>query len=278
MKAVIQKPDLDTCLTALILEVTEGDDVHVVRGTASKEDLGDPGVLCIEAGGSGSASLNNFDHHDAGKSLPPACRQAFDRVKPDMNGLERLVEYVCAVDEVYILPTPIPFPSLSSIFSGMLLVEKDWKAQFFKGMAILRKALKNDIDPFGTMPDIEEWRLYRSAKEENMVRVTEALKDATFYKSQGGLKVGFLESDFIGGIGALYKQGCQVVVMHNQSFGSPPVKKFTIAGNGVEVYHLVQYFNKVEPGWGGQTTIIGSPRSGTKLDVEQVIQTVRENL
>ncbi|OPY70139.1 MAG: hypothetical protein A4E57_00779 [Syntrophorhabdaceae bacterium PtaU1.Bin034] len=276
MKIIIQKPDLDTCLTALIIEVTEGDEVHVVKGTASKGNLMDPSVLCIEAGGSGSTNLNNFDHHDVGARLPPACRQAFEKVKPTMKGLERLIEYVCAVDEARGLPVPIPFPSLSNIFSGMLLVEKDRKEQFFKGIAILRKALEDNIDPFGTMPDIEDWRLYRSVKEENMAQVAQALKDTKFHQSKGGLKMGYLESDSIGGIGALYEQGCQVVVMYSPSFGNPPVRKFTIAGNGVEVYHLVEHFNKVEPDWGGQATIIGSPRSGTRIDVEQVIRTVKE--
>lgn len=32
MKALIQKPDLDTCLTALILGVSEADEIVVLRG------------------------------------------------------------------------------------------------------------------------------------------------------------------------------------------------------------------------------------------------------
>jgi len=80
VKAIIQKVDLDTCLTALILGVDPlADEVIVVKGEAGEEELSDPAVVCIEAGGSGRSDLNNFDHHDPDRYFEPACRQAWRR-------------------------------------------------------------------------------------------------------------------------------------------------------------------------------------------------------
>lgn len=244
MKVIIQKPDLDTCLTALIMGVSKEDEIIISNSDASKADIFNPDILCIEAGGSGLIDLNNFDHHDPDKYFPPACRQAYDFKGIKDDKLEQLVEYVCMVDDGLKNHPVAAFPSLSNIFSGMLLVEKNKLIQFFKGIEILRTVLDNDLDPFSTMPDIEEWRIYKNAKEENQRRVEEVIRSAEFYNSVSGMKVGFVQSDFIGGIGTLYSQGCDVVIMYNPAFGEPPVKKYTIAGNDRKVSHLL--INKVD--------------------------------
>lgn len=70
MKVIIRKPDLDTCLTALILGVEGSDEVILVSGDASEEDIMNPDVLSIEAGGSGLVHLNNFDLHDTKTTSP----------------------------------------------------------------------------------------------------------------------------------------------------------------------------------------------------------------
>lgn len=274
MKVLIQKPDLDTCLTALILGVCNTYEVLVSRSEACRDDIDNPAVLCVEAGGSGLVHLNNFDHHDTGKYFPPACRQAYDHKGLSDAKLERLVEYVCMVDERPQQPPKIGFPSLSNIFSGMLLLEKDAVTQFFRGIGILKKVLDDNLDPFSTMPDIEEWRPYVEAKNENIRGVAKTLAEAEYFTSNSGLKVGFVQSDFIGGIGALYMQGCDVVIMYNPAFGEPPTPKYTVAGNSTNVGSLVASFDKLEKGWGGRETIIGSPRGGTRLGKEEVLSIV----
>lgn len=274
MRVVIQKPDLDTCLAAFIMGASEKDEIIVSQGEAAETDLMNPEVLCIEAGGSGLVHLNNFDHHDLHKYFPPTCMQAYRHRGLDDKKLERLVEYVCMVDDGPKGDSRIEFPSLSSIFSGMLLVERDKRLQFFKGIGMLRRVLDENIDPFSTMPAIEEWQPYKNAKEENQRRVEEVLRSAEFYKSESGLNIGFVQSDFIGGIGALYAQGCDVVIMFNHAFGNPPVRKYTIAGNNKKISHLIEHFDKIEPGWGGRETIIGSPREGTDLETRTVITIV----
>ncbi len=278
MKVIIQKVDLDTALTAFIAGVSHEDEVINVHGNASEEYLMDSSILCIECGGSGATELLNFDHHDPERWFPPACKQAFDFFGKDDPLLKRLVEYVCIVDDRLEDYPSISFPSLSNVFSGMLFTEKDPVKQLFKGMEILKRVLICGFDPFLTMPEIPDWQSYIEAKKENMERLKDVVENVRFFDSRGGCRIGFIESSVIGGIGKLYQMGCHVVVMFNPSFGDPPGRKFTIAGNGKNIVHLIRFFDNMEKGWGGRETIIGSPAKGSSLQVEEVLKVVVENL
>ena len=175
----------------------------------------------------------------------------------DESGLEatlrpaRLVDYVCMVDERIPVGELPEFPTLSNIFSGMLLIEKEPAAQFAKGIAILRRVVAARLDPYDTMPDCEAWRPFAEAKEANFRLVKETLEQAEYYLSRRGRKVGYVESTAIGGIGTLYEQGCEVAVMFNPAFGEPPMPKFTIAGNQTLVIAAKPAFDELEAGWGG---------------------------
>jgi len=284
-KVVIQKVDLDTALTAFILGVSEKDAIVVVRDKASPEDLADPTVICIECGGSGQTHLNNFDHHDTAEPLPPACLQAYRLCSlPDA---ERLVEYVATLDtqgpEALKHRSKLPegaFPTLSDVFSGMLLITKDFKEQLVRGIQICEAVVKQGIDPWGLMPELPQWEGYREAKRQNNEAIQKAIANAQFFETRSGLKAGFVETDVIGALGALYGLGCQIAIAYSPRFGTPPVPKYTIAGNGVRVDSLLQFLNEKEAGWGGPAhgTIIGSPRAGSKLKAKEVIAIVREYL
>ncbi len=279
MKVAIEKPDLDTCLAAVILGVTKDDHILIVKGGASRILLEDPSVLCIEVGGSGKIEKNNFDHHNTPYYLPPACMQAYRVSDKRSKELKRLVDYVCQVDEGICHSYPISFPSLSNIFSGMFLVEKDTFLRFIKGMEILGTVLKNGLDPFRSMPELSEWRQYIRAKIENQKMLESTLSSCQIYTSKKGVKVGFLEHRFIGGIGALFKMGCQIAILFNPCFGHPPIRKCTIASNGIRIDMLKSIFNGIEPGWGGRDTILGSPlKQGTSLSRQEIIRIVLENL
>jgi hypothetical protein len=69
---IIQKPDLDTCLTGLILGANAGGHLFALSSIVPQALLATPAVLCIEAGGSGQTALNNFAHHDPDYYFPPA--------------------------------------------------------------------------------------------------------------------------------------------------------------------------------------------------------------
>lgn len=288
-RVVIQKTDLDTVLTAFLLDVSEADEIIVVRDKASDEDLVNPDVICIECGGSGQTEFNNFDHHDTDQPLPPACAQVFRlRYGPsDKPLLERLVEYASALDthgpEALKQRSQLPeeaFPTLSDIFSGMLLVTRDPREQLLRGIAILKRVQAQQIDPFGLMPELPEWENYIEAKRQNNEAIQKAIAHARFFQTKSGLRAGFIETDVTGALGALYHLGCQVVIAYSPRFGNPPVPKYTIASNGMRVDKLLPILNKRESGWGGPAhrTIVGSPRTGSTMKPEEVLMIVREHL
>jgi hypothetical protein len=288
-KVVIQKVDLDTALTAFILGVSEKDEIVVVRDKASPEDLADPEVICIECGGSGQTHLGNFDHHDTAEPLPPACLQAhrLHFGPKDNEPLERLVEYVSLLDtqgpEALKAHSKLPegaFPTLSDVFSGMLLITKDPKEQLVRGIQICEAVVKQGIEPWGLMPELPQWEGYLEAKRQNNEAIQRAIASAQFFETKSGLRAGFVETEVIGALGALYGRGCQIAIAYSPRFGSPPVPKYTIAGNGVRVDSLLQLLNEREAGWGGPAhgTIIGSPRVGSKLKPHEVKAIVQEHL
>jgi hypothetical protein len=288
-KVIIQKVDMDTALTAFLLGVSERDEIVAVRDQANEGDLANPEVICIECGGSGQADLKNFDHHDTDQMLPSACVQAC-RVqfgsKADQP-LKCLVEYVNALDtqgpELLKQRSHLPqgaFPTLSDIFAGMLLITKDPKEQLLRGLEICRVVLQDKLDPFSLMPERLEWSEYIEAKRQNDGAIQKALDGAQFFKTKTGRKVGFVETNVMGALGALYPRGCQIAIAYSPHFGNPPLPKYTIAGDGIGVDVLLPIFDEKESCWGGPAhgTIIGSPRTGSKLTSEQVIQIVQDNL
>lgn len=274
-KVVIQKADLDTCLTALVLGVSPTDEIVVVRQGADPEDLKNPSVLCIEAGGSGQIHLNNFDHHNS-ENLPTACEQAL-AVRGGNERIQKLVKYVAAVDanlgKLRRNGQPVPQPTLSAIFSGMKLCVKDQKEQFLRGMELLRTVLKEQLDPFGAMPARPEWAAYLEAKQKNDAELEKAKANARCFTSKSGLTIGFLETEYVGALGLLYQLGCQVGIVYNPRYGEPPVKKYTIGSReeDVRVDGLLEELNKLDPGWGGRERVIGSPLGkDSRLEPEEV--------
>lgn len=277
---VIQKVDLDTCLTAFILGVQEGMSVKVYKGDARESELKNKSVLCIEVGGSGRVTEMNFDHHDdVLHDLPSACKQAFDFSQCQDKQLKILVEYVCQVDRPTSNYQVIPFPSLSNIFSGMQLTEQYTLKQFFKGLEILQIVHERNLNPFEMMPELPEWNTYRHKKEENYKKLQNMTDSIKFFSTHGGLKIGYSEYRAIGGIRALFKRGCHIVILFHNSFGEDAIRKFTIASDQINIRgNLLKIFRENEEGWGGHETILGSPRKGSVLDPSTVIQIVIENM
>ncbi len=280
-KAVIQQVDLDTACTAWLLRVTPRTPVEAVVQRASEDDLADPEVLCIECGGSGEVARGNFDHHDTDRALPPACRQAL-AVGPwrEDPRARRLVDYVAAIDlrDKVTLGTPPPFPSLSQVFSGMRLTVADPVAQLRAGIAILDAVVHEGWDPFGTLPQRPEWAPWLAAVRREEERLAEALAGARYFTTRGGLKAGYVESEAVGALSALYAQGCRVAIACHPRFGPRRVRKYTIGGDGIRVDGLLPRLNALEPGWGGPAhgTVIGSPRVGSRLKQGVVSGLVRE--
>ena len=174
------------------------------------------------------------------------------------------------------------FPTLSDVFAGMLLVTRDPVEQLHAGVEILREVVYRGIDVYGRMPieEIPVWITFAKAKAENNRQVAEAVKRAQWETTASGFKLVWLETDFFGAPGALYGVGAQVVVAFSPHFGPAGVPKFTIAGNGIRVDAVLSELNARESGWGGPPTgtILGSPREGSAMTLDEVVEIVRRNL
>jgi len=269
---------MDTCLAAVVLGVALSDKIEIAGTGAFAADLENPMVCCIEAGGSGQVEQNNFDHHDPKRNDPPACLQAYAQQNCFDANKGRLVQYVSMVDLAQPIEPPIEFPSLSNLFSGMMLVHQAPLDRFWAGVDILQTVLDEKIDPFQPMPQKHAWNAYLSAKVKNQQQLARDLTRSAAYVSPGGVKVGFIQTRAFGGSNALYNMGCAVVIQYNPAFGQPPVAKFTVSSNGPSLAHLIDEFQKLEPGWGGRSAIIGSPFQGSKLSREQMLAVVLKNL
>lgn len=284
MRVVIQKVDMDTCLTGLILGADGSEELVIRPASATSNELTDAAVLCIEAGGSGDVTRSNFDHHGPDAPAEPACVQAARMAGlTDTNWL-RMVAYVAAVD----VGTPIgscrvAFPTLSNIFSGMMLVERDGRARFQVGMALMRHVIETGIDPCGTMPERPEWAAFVAAKRVAQGGLSQDLATARLFQTSSDAQAGFVESAHPGALGGLYELGCRYGVAFAEKFTTDDgasIRKFTIgASRGSRVDLLLPVLNELDPGWGGPShgTIIGSPRMGTAVTTAMVCELVRNH-
>jgi len=291
----VGKIDLDTCGAAYLLGVSREDKIEVLRGgQASEEDLANPNVLCIEVGGSGRVAEGNFDHHGLGsKGLGSATLQAWQFYCQERglwsndHPLSSLVDYIDRLDRQG--PQALGprqaglFPTLSDVFAGMLLVTRDPAEQLHAGVKILREVNARGLTArtrgvYERMPveEVEGWFAFAEVKAENNRQVAKAVENAQWGATFSGLKLAWLETDFFGAPGALYGVGAQVVVAYSRHFGPAGVPKFTIAGNGIKVDAVLAELNAREPGWGGPATgtIIGSPREGSNLTLNEVVEVV----
>lgn len=289
MKVITQQVDLDTCLTALVMGVSTGDRIVVVRGRADEVDLADSQTLCIEAGGAGRVTERNFDHHDPGGPTEPACLQALKASGQANPALVALVDYVAAHDlgtsDHTLGARRDDVLNLAALFSGMRLGVADPAAQLLAGLSILRAIVDERIDPAGPMPDRPEWRAYARAKRA-MWRALDTVRErAEIFTTARGTRAGFLETDAVGAIGELYATDCEIAIAYSPRFlaaqGLPEIAKHTIGGrDGCRVDGLLALLNALEPGWGGPShgTIVASPRAGSQLAPDRVKEVVREEL
>lgn len=248
---IIRQVDLDTATTALVLGVTEDDQIVAAPNGADARALADPRITCIEAGGSGQTHLRNFDHHDTALPLPPACAQALACVGGASPDLERLVRYAASVDLGTPLPRRAEFPSLSAVFSGLRLTIREPHEQLIAGLGLLRTVLAQAIDPFDTMPELPQWRPFVAARRDETAGLAEDLSNAVLFTTRSGAKAGFVESRHFGALGGLYRMGCTIAIACHPDFGPERIRKITIGGPADGLAALLPRLNELSPGWGG---------------------------
>lgn len=316
----IEKADLDTITAGAILKIDREAKVKYVRGEANGEDLKNPEVICIETGGSGQIQKGNFDHHGE-TELNCAARQVYEKQKTEMEKNTKifwdfLTRYVNILDtkgperlREILSENRISYnrisPTISDVVSGISLSIREPIEVFHKGIEFLMWIetlwIKDGWRPlaaidreglqymWGPVPvEGSKWNKYVEAKKEHDSKLKEATAKAKWTTTRLGLRVGYVETDWIGAIGALYSEvesrsqkGAQIAVVLNPTFGPNKIRKFTIAGNGIRVDSLLPKLNALETGWGGPAhgTIIGSPRDrSSQLKLKTVLKIVQESL
>ena len=154
--------------------------------------------------------------------------------------MERLVAYVAEVDLGRGAGERHPDgerPGLSGVFSGMRLTVADPKEQFFEGMRLLCTVVREDLDPLGPMPRRPEWEPYVDSHQRERVSLESMMRSAERFTTRGGHAAGFLRTDRIGALGALYAVGCDIAIAiaYAPAFrppaGGASIRKFMIGGH-----------------------------------------------
>lgn len=279
---VSRKIDLDTVGAAFMLSVSAADRLEVVSDVAHSADLKDSDVLCIEVGASGCTEHHNFDHHERGGPTASATMQAWEHAGR-APALEVLARYIDTLDTRGVSSAPRAGTlSLSQVFAGMLLTEETPENQFGAGLGILEHWAEKGLDlREGVTPGaVPAWGGYIEAKRRNNDRLASVLSSARWSGTRQGRRLAAVTTSIFGAPGALYRAGAEIVVALNPDIGTPAIRKFTIAAKDLQVTAVLDELDALEPGWGGPATgtIVGSPRSGSKLSMEKVADTVRRCL
>jgi hypothetical protein len=280
------KVDLDTLTTAFVLGLNPARVLfRNVKGSASSEALADKSVMAIEVGGSGRTAENNFDHHSSPSETGTtvnlsACAQALER-------LAKLVRYVDELDRGVLSERAQGFPSLAQLTSGMLLCVKNPEQRMSAGLELLAAVVQSGVDPYGSMEslldDVAGAREWAKAKREHEAKADDVLEEANWLTTKNGLRIAYVETDWIGAPGALYGRGAQIVVALNPAMdsGGQKIRKFTVAGHKANIIPALEKLNELEDGWGGPShgTIGGSPQDrDSELELETVVDIVCEML
>lgn len=132
-----------------------------------------------------------------------------------------------------------------------------------------------------TGKESEQYRMQVKKEREEIVNALESGEIKVETVADG--RIALIESKHRAGMQIGYSQA-PIVVALNPEFGfgdAPKVKKYTIAQfeNGfVDLKEVKEDLEKLEPGWGGSPTIIGSPQGeSSKLSKEEVIRVVERH-
>ena len=277
------KPDLDTVATAAILLDKLPQEVCALTDNASADLLNDPEVLCIECGGSGDTDHSNFDHHINDIDLPCAAEQAWKHTGADSD-YEDFIRFVAEVDLGLLNPQKnsdadpdsVPF---SFVFSGMLLIEKDPYTRMRHGFKLVKKALNTlpSFDPYKINRFDSRFQKYIKAKI-NAQKILFNESRSIKYFSINSFVCMYLSTVVPGVHGLLRTMGADLSIAHNpeSNFYSVSVR------SGLEYLMpaVMNRLNASDPGWGGhpERGIIGSPRKGTVLNRDSIINHIQEVL
>lgn len=277
---IFRKPDLDTVLSAFILLRDFSGMILAIKGQACAQALANKKILCLECGGSGRTNEGNFDHHSGAVELPCAAEQAWNYVGRPQS-LSSLVSYVASVDTARMMPScTTGNVSLSSLFSGMLLVYQTQCTRFRAGLRLLDAVCKFSAFPYDLKELINnhpEFLCYLHAKEEAKQKLEKEIDNVkTFYVKKYVVKS--LCTQVPGVHGLLRRLGADISIAGFKNSSSSILCmhwSISFLSNNKEIVDRVLCeLNNIEKGWGGPTggTILGSPFTGSKLSLQDIIE------
>jgi len=185
------------------------------------------------------------------------------------------VDYVAEVDiPAWPRRSSRPKPSLSALFSGMLLRVGTPVGRFQAGLGLLETVRDLGLDPFEAMPVRPEWSDFLAARQAESEALQRDAGGIVIRELPGGLRLGGLATRRYGAVGAIFSRGCRLAVALQPGRGEGEPAKATIAGAGLRVDWLLAPLSDMEPGWGGRQDIIGSPVVGTRLPLGRLLDLV----
>lgn len=313
-KVVVEKIDLDTVgsffLHRIAGRVNEGAEIVAKRGQADQVELSDPAVLCIECGGSGDIAGGNFDHHAEGIE-ESAVRQTLKTLPKEKLTLE-LIHLTNLIEEFdlnggerFFAKYPRPeFPGITDLMAGINLVHaRDPKMALLEGEKLLKEIVDQKINPYGQIDGFDK---YAAAKKTNDQNIEKVRQEVDFFVSESGrINIGWLKTEYFGAPQIVYQEGAKkfgkealvAVVAHNPAFGpNKNENKFTVGLNltpqeakekSLSLKELAEKLNAIDgavnlaeqKSWGGPATgtIIGSPKGGSAMTMEEVLEIFKKN-
>ena len=176
----------------------------------------------------------------------------FQKIKEKFNGMKKIVEWICS-------------PETDSKKHG------DYEKLSNEGLRSIMESILHRIDSY--------------VNGESSIEVAKQNVHSEFkiLRNENGWTL--IESHDPHSLGAIWQSGFEkIALIRPQTDGSTCV---TLAKKSdfIEAFPLKKLynaFNKLEPGWGGGSTIGGSPRNGdgsrSKLTIEQIVEIIDETI
>lgn len=284
------KADLDTVAAAALILNELPENIYVLMNNAEEKSLNHSSCLCLECGGDGLCSLNNFDHHEKSE-LPCAAVQAFNEYNCSEK-YRNLVNYVEYIDtgrgSFTSLSVDDSCCSISGLFSGMLSLYKSEITRFKKGFEFFKRIMEMPevlANPLAVPVDDPVLSRYYKAKN----KITDALnkEQDKIVKVDCAVPTMYLKTQLPGVHGLIHKLGAVISIAVNANTGKISISSIPGYENLVESFEKELNYeeekNNSEPiasdsgnRWGGHSSmgIIGSPRNGSCLEFNQIIDII----